>query len=1814
MAIRNLLVSVLVCFLFLPSAFSQGNYTVLNDAIPFNGCHCYQLTADVGNQGGGVYQNSTINLNNSFDYTFSVFLGCNGSSGADGMAFILTNNITGIGSQGGGLGYSGLAGNSLAVEFDTYQNGWDPSYNHIAIESGGNIQHNVVAPVPALPSAANIADCAWHTVRVVWNANTQTYTVYFDGNLRTTYTGNIVANFFGGNPIVNWGWSGSTGGSENQQIFCVNSISSWIAGTNYQTCSSTVQFNDISTSNVGTVQSWAWNFGDPGSGASNTSSLQNPTHTYSGTGVYNVSLIITDISGCADTFTHTVTINPPISMVPTITQPLCNGASNGSITLATSGGFGAAAGYGGYAYTWSNSITQSSEVGISAGTYNVTVTDGVCTSTASYTVSQPSPLSATTSHTNSSCGLNNGSVTIAISGGTGPYSNVSWDGVPGYTSTGLAPGVYVANFTDANGCSALLTYKETVVGLPCGYTVSSSNTNVSCFGGSNGSVTLSVTGGAGTQTITWTNASGTTVGTGATVTGLPAGTYTYHFSDGVPTTFTGTVVVNQPGGPLTVSLNTTNTSCSYLNNGTAVASVTANGAPNYSYAWSASGQSNSPTATGLSPGSVTVTVTDANTCTATATGTVNSQPLLTASVSVINDSCYQSLTGSATVTAAGGNPGYTYLWSNNAIGSTNYNIGLGTYTVVVTDHNSCTATASGFVNQPPLLTATIADSNVACFGGATGTATVTPAGGNGGYIYSWSNSTSTNSVTGLSAGTVYVTVTDSKKCTVIDTVVITQPASAISVSETHVNVKCKGNSTGSITLTVSGGSAPYQTATWAGGATGLTRTNLAAGSYSYTVLDAHNCPATGTVVITEPTQPFTISVAQTNVNCFGGNNGSITLTASGGTTPYAIAPLWLDGAIGYTRSNLVANTYYYGDSDANGCLDTGRVVITQPSRLIVDTLSTRQVSCYGSNDGAITLIVSGGVYPYTYVWPQALSITDSLGVNLTAGTYNTYITDAHGCRDTITELISQPAPLVPAVLVADSATCFGSSTGSITIGASGGTSPYTYQLDGLGSFQSSGAFTGLAAGSHTVTVKDAHLCDSTITFTIYQPSVVVPSITYTRNVSCFGNCNGSIRASGSGGIAPYTYSIDGVNYSAVDSFNALCAGPYTISVKDANGCVKTIADTITQPAVLQLSLTGSTQPLCFGGSNGQIVVSATGGTPLYLYSIDFGTPQLTGTFNGLSAGLHIIGVGDSHICLDTIHVLLSQPSQLLADTISTRSVSCFGGSNGAITLGVSGGVYPYSYAWPQALSINDSLGINLAAGTYDAYVTDANGCKDTVTATISQPAQLAPYVAVYDSVSCFGGNNGGVTISAIGGTTPYTYALDGSGTFQSSGTFSGLAAGAHTVTVQDAHGCDSILPFSIYQPTVLVPSISYTTNVSCNGACNGTIAVSAGGGTAPYTFSKDGTTYTSVDSFNALCAGPYTLYVKDAKGCTQSIADTVTEPTALTLALADTIEPLCASGTDGHIAVTAAGGSPVYSYRLDVGTAQAVDSFTSVSAGTHSVVVTDSHGCSATVNLSLSQPSSVKTDTLRTVSDTCYNGTNGAIYLTTSGGNGPYTYSWPQLSGNTSANATSLAAGTYTTVITDAHGCQETVTNTVTEPAQPSLTITPGDTLLSFGDTIVLSSHFGPASLGSPSAYVWTENNSGTLSCLNCPAPVLYSTDSFNVYTLQVTYNNNLCTTTATRTVFVSQQDTFAVADAFSPNGDGKNETYYILSKEVKSFHMDIYNRWGETVFTADDINQKWDGTFQGKPQPEGVYTIFFSMEYGKNKSVQKTATITLFR
>lgn len=1714
-------ISALLLSLSITMAYGNGNYTLINDAVVYSGCNCYQLTSASDNQGGGVYQNNAINLNNSFDYTFSVFLGCNTSNGADGIVFVLTNNITGIGASGGGLGYSGLPGNSVGIEFDTYQNSWDPPYNHIAIEVGGQVQHpsgTIAGPVAAIPSSGNIDDCNWHTVRIVWDVPTQTYSVYFDGNLRTSYTGNIVAQYFGGNPIVNWGWSGSTGADNNYQRFCVNSTSNWIAGVDYETCNPVVQFHDISTSSVGTVQSWAWNFGDPASGALNYSTLENPTHTYSGPGTYMVSLIITDTTGCADTFSHSLVVNPPISLTDTLHEPLCNGAYNGSIDLGATGGFGPSAGLGGYSYTWSTGGLGPDIIGISAGTYNVTVSDGICSSTASYTLNQPAPLTAVVSSVNPNCGSNNGSVTInSISGGTPPYSNVSWDGFPGYTLSGLGPGTYVANFQDANGCSSLLTYRETLINQPCGYTVSTSSSNVSCYNGSNGSVTLTVTGGAGPVTIDWYNSSSVLVGTTATVGGLPAGTYTYHYTDGVPTTFTGTVTITQPGGPLTISITTVNPSCSYLTNGSAVASIVANGSPSYSYAWSAAGEPNAATATGLSPGPISVTVTDGNGCTAVASGTLNNQSALNPSVITTPDSCHGNTNGTAIAVVTGGNPGYTYVWSNAAIGDTNFNIAANTYTVTVTDRNSCTATAHGTVSQPNILTDSISFVNVACFGGSSGSATSIPTGGNGGNSYNWSSSATSATATGLYSGSYYyVTVTDSKLCRVVDSVELSQPSQLLPSIVSYDSVTCFGGHNGGVTVTATGGSPSYTYALDGSGtyqASGIF-TGLSAGAHTVTVKDSHNCDSTLSFTIHQPSAIVPVIIYTVPAACFGSCSGGVKLTATGGVGPYSYSidgltyssidsftglcagpytlyvkdsnsciatladtitqpslfrlsvvsitePSCFGGSDGQitvngsggtpiylydinlgaptptgTFSGLSSGIYILGGGDSHICLDSLHLILGQPALLAADTLSTVGVSCYGAHNGEISLTVSGGTYPYTYVWTGAPFISDSLATGLDTGTYTAYITDAHGCRDSVTASISQPSPLQLSVVSTDSVNCHGGNDGGVTVSASGGSPAYQYALDGSSSYQSGSTFSGLSGGTHTITVKDAHNCDTTISFQIYEPALLQPSALYKRNVSCNGLCNGVIALSASGGTPPYSYSNNGgISYTPIDSFTALCAGAYSFQVRDAHNCTTVFLDTVIQPAALSMTPGTITTPYCYGSANGSIVVNVIGGTLPYQYDINFGLPQSTDTFSGLVAGNYILGVADANLCLDSIHISLTQPNALVADTLSTTAVSCFGGSNGSVTLLVSGGSYPYHYSWSVA-GLTDSFATGLAAGTYTAFVTDLRGCADTVVTTISQPTQLLPAIVSTDSVSCFGNSDGSVLVTASNGSAPYTYALDGSTAFQSSGSFTGLAAGSHTVTVKDNHTCDSTISFTIFQPALLRLSLAQTRNISCNGACDGSIGLSASGGTQPYSYSKDGINFSNIDSFNNLCAGPYVLLVKDAHNCTANVYDSLTQPQPLTLSLTSAVMPSCHGRTNGELVVSAAGGTATYQYSIDGGALQATGNFNNLAAGTHVLAVTDANHCIDTIHILLNQPAALQAYVVTSQQPNCHGQSDGTITLGVTGGNYPYSYQWAGLPGITDSLGTGLAAGAYIISVTDALGCDTTINFTLSQPNQ----------------------------------------------------------------------------------------------------------------------------------------------------------------------------------
>jgi len=992
-------------------------------------------------------------------------------------------------------------------------------------------------------------------------------------------------------------------------------------------------------------------------------------------------------------------------------------------------------------------------------------------------------LTATTSSTNVSCnGGNNGTATVVPSGGVTPYT-YSWSPAGGTnaTATGLAALAYTCTITDNEGTSIT---RSITITQPTTLTATSSKTNVSCNGGSNGTATVVATGGTGPYTYSWAPSGGTA----ATASGLAVGNYTCTITDNNGCTISRGFTITQPTA-MAVTTSRTDLSCNGGSNGIASVNVTGGVAP-YTYSWSPSGGT-AATATGLVAGSYTCTITDANGCTATRNFTL-SQPtaLVLNAISQTNIACNGGSTGAATVAASGGVPGYTYSWSpSGGTAATATGLTAGTYTCTVTDANACTKTQSFTIVEPPALTASTSFTTVSCNGGANGTATVTPSGGTGPYTYSWSPSGGTNATaTGLPVGVYTVTVTDANACSITRSVTITQP-SALTSTASMTTVSCNGGSNGVATVNVSGGTGPY-TYSWApSGGTAATASGLAAGTYTVTVTDANACTLTRTFTLTQPTA-LTSTASMTTVSCNGGSNGVATVNVSGGTGPYTYS--WApSGGTAATASGLAAGTYTVTVTDANACTLTRSFTITQPTALTA-TSSFTTVSCNGGANGTASVTASGGTGPYTYSWAPSGG-TNATATGLPVGVYTCTITDANACQITRSVTITQPSALTSTASMT-TVSCNGGSNGVATVNVSGGTGPYTYSWAPSGGTAATAS--GLAAGTYTVTVTDANACTLTRTFTLTQPTALTSTASMTT-VSCNGGSNGVATVNVSGGTGPYTYSWAPSGGTAATA-SGLAAGTYTVTVTDANACTLTRTFTITQPAPFTAA-TSSTNISCNGGSNGTATVIPSGGTGPYTYSwAPSGGTAATAT--GLAAGTYTVTITDVNTCQITRSVTITQPTALTS-TASMTTVACNGGSTGVATVNVSGGTAPYTYSWaPSGGTAATASG--LAVGTYTVTVTDANACTLTRSFTITQPTALQ---LTYSGAAVVSINTPFTyTFVATGGTMGYSYSSSGTlptGVTLTNGVLSGTptVAGDYsfTVAVTDANACTKTVNVSI---------------------------------------------------------------------------------------------------------------------------------------------------------------------------------------------------------------------------------------------------------------------------------------------------------------------------------------------------------------------------------------------------------------------------------
>ena len=684
----------------------------------------------------------------------------------------------------------------------------------------------------------------------------------------------------------------------------------------------------------------------------------------------------------------------------------------------------------------------------------------------------------------------------------------------------------------------------------------------------------------------------------------------------------------------------------------------------------------------------------------------------------------------------------------------------------------------------------------------------------------WQTSNTFNTLT---AGTYTIDIKDNNNCSDNVNITITEPTILVVSQATITNVSCFGGNDGSLSVNASGATAPYQYSidggnTWQNSNTFNT---LTAGTYTIDIKDNNNCSDNINITITEPNQ-VNISTSFTEPSCHGGSNGSISLNVSGATAPYQYS---IDGGNTWQTSNtfnaLATGTYTIQIEDANGCNYSTSETITQPTQINITT-SFNEPSCFGFSDGAISLNVSGATAPYQYSIDGGITWQTSNTFNaLAAGTYTIQIEDNNGCSYSASETITQPTVLVVSQGNVTNVSCFGGNDGSLSVNASGATAPYQYSIDGGNTWQTSNTFNTLTAGTYTIDIKDNNNCSDNVNITITEPTILVVSQATITNVSCFGGNDGSLSVNVSGATAPYQYSIDGGNtWQNSNTFNTLTAGTYTIDIKDNNNCSDNINITITEPNQVNIS-TSFTEPSCHGGSNGSISLNVSGATAPYQYSIDGGnTWQTSNTFNALATGTYTIQIEDANGCNYSTSETITQPTQINITT-SFNEPSCFGFSDGAISLNVSGATAPYQYSIDGGITWQTSNTFNaLAAGTYTIQIEDNNGCSYSASETITQPTVLVVSQGNVTNVSCFGGNDGSLSVNASGATAPYQYSIDGGNTWQTSNTFNTLTAGTYTIDIKDNNNCSDNVNITITEPDTLIATFVLSDSICYNDSVN----------------------------------------------------------------------------------------------------------------------------------------------------------------------------------------------------------------------------------------------------------------------------------------------------------------------------------------------------------------------------------------------------------
>jgi len=1105
-----------------------------------------------------------------------------------------------------------------------------------------------------------------------------------------------------------------------------------------------------------------------------------------------------------------------------ITTAVVN-SCKGEILISVTGGTGV------YTYEWfeenptgsgtfslRNDLTTRNVIGLSPGLYRVIVSDNSSpakTVQAEYTITNPSALSLTMIHQGLICpeDPNSGAIIVDFPDGLSPYAWELLDGSnkqirngtkDGFSLTiaNLTVGTYTFNWTDANGCVG--TEMINIIAPAVRNLIINSTNDILCFGESNGAANITINGGWGpsygirlvkisggteTEILAWTDIG---VAQNYNINNLNAGNYKVYHQDRLFFSPFST----------TYDLDTT------------------------SY----------------------------NLCNKFEEFTINEPQQLSHTISGENLSCFGDTNGNIKGTISGGTAPYTILMDGTANqinvaqdgGSFDFSgLSRGTYTFTITDQNGCVIDPkpTATITEPQeLVSDFVSKVDLFCNGDSDGKIIISVTGGTGPYVFSMNgvvtNPTAVNgtnyTIGNLTAGNYTINITDQNGCTATKVIsqTITEPQS-FTIAIAGETLICLGNADGNITGTVAGGVAPY-TIVMDGTANQISGipyggafdfSGLVAGDYNFTITDNVGCSQAVSASILE--NNLTLSVATTDVTCFGLSNGALDITPSGLPTPYSYTWEASNGGVVPTGqqnnediNGLIRGTYRVTLVDGNGCVFTRSFDIVEKSQLSLNSVISDYngfgVSSFGGNDGNIDLTPSGGTGVYTYTWvadqggviPTGQAANEDL-TGLAVGRYTVTISDGNGCPlGPQSWVITEPSELLISEEVSSrqDVLCFGDATGVLKVNIDqGSVTPYDYILVNTDTGQIvsqadnqnvlSYTFTGLLAGNYRAEVLDANgLTKALSPIRISQPLDIVVSYT-SSNISCFNANDGSIALKVTGGVSPYTYVWNDLATGA----NRINIGPgnYEVTITDGQGCKKTQEIEIIDAPLFEINPV-VTNVSCFGLNDGTINLNLSGGqSPVVVTWSDGSTDGLVR--NNLPPGTYDVVVSDTSSCLISRQFIITEPNQLVLNALIVDATDCLNPDSGSIDLQIQGGVTPFTIVWSNGATTEDLQ--NIGANTYTVEVTDGNRCKQSASYTVIRQEPLNLQIQKQFNVNCTTQSVSQLSeLSINGGVAPYTIVW-------SSGMVSGAnneimettQNGVYFANVTDALGCQEQLSFTV---------------------------------------------------------------------------------------------------------------------------------------------------------------------------------------------------------------------------------------------------------------------------------------------------------------------------------------------------------------------------------------------------------------------------------